>query len=621
MALTPREERQLLLDLSSGRITQEEYNSIRQYQLKRDAQTSLGKAPVPLTEAEKRLFTRAGTSTTQFTKYSGTSAVAAGPTTSNFVDDRPPMDEEEKKFYETTKEPEIDTTTRSPGITNQFGTPPQDKETITVTDTEGGRPDDFVPDEEEQDYLNKTNNNDNDSVDNNDDNSVNNNNDDSVKTVIEEPDEYGYTPSQYQAGIAIYRKDAPAGGERVFSNADLKKALTDGYSLTAVDITEGPDAGTSADGSAMESGTAGTSTGFANSQIWEYNGQKYVVWQIPNTMMYMRYVATDSELDQLFSGRERPSTVTPSDTLWTSSVYFGNVYELSDSVITDGESPFFGFVDNFDKATKGRPWLVDDDEMFALWVEGYVEDRTIGEEEWAETSWFNNATKEEREWLILSKGRGVGDADFPADAQRKLEQDAIYYRNLMKSKGIANADTIKDANGVTFAEWFANQVTFGIFDVTTAADQINGLADSTSGITIDDRITNWLQGKGEVSQTRRGYASARNLALKWLGPVYGALDDETLARYAGIIRNAENPDVGAELLQEELKAQRKVLFSTDIYDENLTYEQIAAPWLNYSTRVLGERIDEKSEHWLNILLKNDQVEADKEITAYGLTTT
>ena len=86
----------------------------------------------------------------------------------------------------------------------------------------------------------------------------------------------------------------------------------------------------------------------------------------------------------------------------------------------------------------------------------------------------------------------------------------------------------------------------------------------------------------------------------------------------GIIRNAENPDVGAELLQEELKAQRKVLFSTDIYDENLTYEQIAAPWLNYSTRVLGERIDEKSEHWLNILLKNDQVEADKEITAYGL---
>ena len=191
-----------------------------------------------------------------------------------------------------------------------------------------------------------------------------------TENVTGQPDEYGFTPSQYEAGIPIYRKDAPAGGERVFSNADLKTALGNGYSLTTVDITEGPDAGTSAadagaDKVTSQSGTSGTSTGFANSQIWEYNGQKYVVWQIPNTMMYMRYVATDSELDQLFSGRERPSTVTPPDTLWTSSVYFGNVYELSDSVITGGESPFFGFVDNFDKATKGRPWLVDDDEMFA----------------------------------------------------------------------------------------------------------------------------------------------------------------------------------------------------------------------------------------------------------------
>ena len=389
--------------------------------------------------------------------------------------------------------------------------------------------------------------------------------------------------------------------------------VTDGESTGGLSDDDTTD-DTTDDSSDDESGTQS----FTNSQIWEYNDQKYVVWQIPNTMMFMRYLATDEELDQFYSGRQRPDVITPTDDSWTSSVYFGNVFELDDDVITGGNSPFFGFVDNFEKATKGRPWLKDDDEMFALWVEGYVEDRQITEEEWGETEWFNNATAEERSWLILSKGRGVGDADFPADAARKLEQDRIYWTKAMKDAGISNAETIRGANGETFAQWFVEQVTFGKLDVTKASEQIKGLSDATSGVQIEDYIQNWLEGKGEVAQTRTGYASARNLALKWLGPVYGSLDDETLARYAGIIRNAENPDVGAELLAEELKAQRKVLFSSDLYDENLTYEQIAAPWLNYSTRILGERIDEKSEHWLNILLKNDQVEADKEITAYGL---
>ena len=59
MALTAQERRQLLIDLVSGRISQEEYNSIMQYQLRRDAQTNLGMAPLPLTEAEKRLIQRA----------------------------------------------------------------------------------------------------------------------------------------------------------------------------------------------------------------------------------------------------------------------------------------------------------------------------------------------------------------------------------------------------------------------------------------------------------------------------------------------------------------------------------------------------------------------------------
>jgi len=585
MALTPQEERQLLIDLVSGRITKAEYEEIRYNQRVRDLRTASGQAPNPLTETEKRLFSRA-TQTTQPTL----------PT----VNDQGVIDVST-----------IDTTTRSPGITNQFGTPPQD-----LPDTMGAQEQAAfekalevggtaaVPEEQprkEEITTEPT----------------------TTETVTEQPDEYGFTSADYKAGIPIYRKDAPAGGERVFTNADLKTALGNGYSLTTVDITEGPDAGTSAEDAGADQVTdttavTTTNTGFADSMIWEYQGKKHVVFQIPGTMMFMRYAASDTDLDMLYSARQRPDVTQASDEMWTSSVFFGNVDELDEKVITTGDSPFVGFVDNFEKATLGRPWLKDDDEMFALWVEGYVEDRDILEEEWANTEWWNNSTAEERSWLVLSKGRGIGDADFPADAKTLLDQNRIAYLQQMKAAGIANADTIRDANGNTLANWFADQVTFGNFDSVKAAEQIQALSDTTSGIAVDESITNWLEGKGEVDQTRTGYASARSLAKKWLGPVYGALDDATLAEYAGIIRNAENPDVGADILQEKLKAQRKVLFSSDIYDENLTYDDIAAPWQNYSFQFLGERIDETSENWLNVLLANDQNTAVQELTAYGL---
>ena len=572
MALTASQQRQLLIDLVSGRITKAQYDKVLYDERIKDLRQA-NKLPV--------------------------------------VNEQGVIDVKT-----------IDTTTRSPGITNIFGTPPQDIKP-TTTDSMGaqeaaafekalevGGTAAVPPVQPVRETVSSNNQQDNvtETV---------------TETVTEQPDEYGFTSADYKAGIPIYRKDAPAGGERVYSKQALKDVLSNGYSLTTVDITEGPDAGTSAEnagaGKVTDTTTVTTpQTGFAGTQIWNYQGNNYVVWQIPGTMMFMRYAASDTDLDMLYSGRERPPVTSVTDTMWTSSVYFGNVNELDDKTITTGDSPFVGFLDNFEKATIGRPWLKTDDEMFALWVEGYVENRDILEEEWANTEWWNRSTKEERDWLVLSKGRGIGDSDFPADAKTYLEQNRILYLQLMKDSGISNAASIRDANGNTLAEWFADQVTFGKFDDVKAQEQIQAMSDVTSGIAVDESITNWLQGKGEVAQTQTGYASARALALKWLGPVYGKLDEEKLAEYAGIIRNAENPDVGADILSEKLKAQRKVLFSTDLYDENLTYDDIAAPWQNYSYQFLGQRIDETSENWLNVLLANNQTEAIKELTAYGL---
>ena len=564
MALTAIERRQLLIDLVSGRISQEEYNSIMQYQLRRDAQTNQGMAPLPLTEAEKRLIQRAN---------SGRNTTVT-PVTS---------------------QPEEELT---PGGRPLFPGTQLESDPITVTDEIGGRPDDYVPDEDEQAYL--------DSISPTTDSGSGGPKPDRYNLLGQVGPEGETNPDAPEAGPYIYLQ-GPGFGNNL------------GLDAQGNPITEAPSTGGgSGDETDTGSGTADDPESFVNSQIWEYNGEKHVVWQVPNTMMFMRYLASDSELDMLYSGRQRPDVVQATDEMWTSSVYFGNVNELDDKVITQGMSPFFGFVDNFEKATLGRPWLKTDNEMFALWVEGYVEDRDITTEEWSNTDWWNNSTKEERDWLVTSKGRGIGDADFPADAKRTLEQNRILYLETMKKAGIANADKIRDNNGNSLAEWFADKVTFGTFDAVKAAEQIDALSDRTSGIQVDERISTWLEGKGEVDQTRAGYATARSLVLEWLGPVYGAIDETKLEEYASIVRNAENPDIGADLLREELKAQRKVLFNSDIYDENLTYKQIAAPWQNYSFQFLGERIDETSQNWLNVLLSNDQNMADKELTAYGL---
>lgn len=578
MALTPQEQRQLLLDLTSGRITKAEYDEIIYNQRVRDLRTSNNQPPNPLTETEKRLLQRANSSTNT-TVTPTTSADQVIPPQSEFGPSTP--------------------------INPETGFPYEGSE-IGVDEGKAFEPyintlDDMG--EQERKMFEEA---------------LKNQNNQASGSGGPKANKYNLLGQLGPEGET--NPDAPEAGPYTYDNPP-GDGNNLGLDAQGNPITEAPSTGGGGgDGNGTDtgSGAADDPESFVNSQIWEYNGEKNVVWQVPNTMIFMRYIASDEELDMLYSGRQRPDVVQATDEMWTSSVYFGNVRELDEKVITSGMSPFFGFVDNFDKATIGRPWLKNDDQMFKLWVEGYVEDRDITTEEWSNTDWWNNSTKEERDWLVASKGRGIGDADFPADAKRTLEQNRISYLNTMKAAGIANADKIRDANGNSLAEWFADKVTFGEFDDVKALEQIEALSDTTSGIQVDERISTWLSGKGEVDQTRTGYAAARSLAQEWLGPVYGSLDEATLETYAGIIRNAENSDVGADLLREELKAQRKVLFNSDIYDENLTYRQIAAPWQNYSFQFLGERIDETSQNWLNVLLANDQTNADKELTAYGL---
>jgi hypothetical protein len=160
-------------------------------------------------------------------------------------------------------------------------------------------------------------------------------------------------------------------------------------------------------------------------------------------------------------------------------------------------------------------------------------------------------------------------------------------------------------------------VTTGEFTETYAAFQVNELGEDSTSPKIDSKITDWLTGKGVLAQTRSGYATVQNSSYKWLGPLYGMLDSGTQAELAKQYRNAESEEVGNELLNNRFKEIRKTIFPTSLYDENLTYEDIATPWRNFTFNKLGERMSETSPVFYEILMANDATKAAELTLIYG----
>ena len=358
---------------------------------------------------------------------------------------------------------------------------------------------------------------------------------------------------------------------------------------------------------------------FQETQIWVRDGVKYVVWQVPEQPFFMRYKTTDAEINQFYSGRPKPSEKTVSDDVWTTSVLFGtSLAELPTNVILQGDSPFNGFIELIDAAIDARPWLETDEEVRNLWIQGIVEDRDITQEEWAATDWFETQTQEVIDWLVTSKARGVDDENLPADAAALRDENRLVYSQALRDAGVVNVDAIVDENtGKSFGQWFGDMVTTGQFTSTYAAFQVRELGEDSTGAKIDSKITDWLQGKGPLAQTRSGYATVQNASYKWLGPLYGMLDSGSQAELAKLYRNAESPEVGNELLNNRFKEIRKTIFPASVYDENLTYEDIATPWRNFTFNKLGERMSETSPVFYEILMSNDATKAAELTLIYG----
>lgn len=355
--------------------------------------------------------------------------------------------------------------------------------------------------------------------------------------------------------------------------------------------------------------------------VWvDENGQKYIVWQVPENNIYMRYKATDSQINAFFS-QEPPTAraISNTDEDWISSHSFGDIAELPKEVRAGDISPFVSFAEQFAATAESRPWIIEDDEMFGLWLQGLVEDRDITSEEWSKTKWWNEHTYEQRQWLELSQGKDINDPTLSEDAKTFIKENEVYWRNELLKAGVSNVDQIVNANGQSFVQWFASMNTTGKWTEAETETQKNALGDPSRGLPRDSRIDDWLTGLPmQLATTQSGKSAVTALAYEWLGPLYGKLDDSKLDNLASIYRNAESPQVGADLVQEKLKSMRLAIFPSSVYDPNLTYEDIASPWRNIATGIVGGVVDETSSSWLNALKSNNQDVFVRELTVDAL---
>ena len=203
--------------------------------------------------------------------------------------------------------------------------------------------------------------------------------------------------------------------------------------------------------------------------------------------------------------------------------------------------------------------------------------------------------------------QGKPSDELPADALSKLQDDKIIIRNAMIQAGVSNPPD-------NLINWVSNKLTTGEWSQTYSQDQIGFIADPSKPGTIDTGLQDFITG-GEIAveSTVSGQDRVEQLYKRYLGPVFGNINDNLRAVEANKLRNDPNYEFK---LTEKLMAQKKSLFPQ--YGEDVTYEEFAAPWENFTTNQWGQQIDTSSATFQEVLKLNDSVKAGQYLTQQGL---
>ena len=433
--------------------------------------------------------------------------------------------------------------------------------------------------------------------------------------INEDVDEYGYTPSDYKNGIAIYRKDAPAGGERVFSFADLKKALSEGYFLQPVELDGTgpiPGQGLGQQGNGQITNTAITDFNNIpeNGLLWNVNGQNYIVYEVPGANgelydgnpIYMAYEVKDNDL--ISAGILSPESNVPQPNATMDKAFFDSIAIVTgntDQLSADIDNPFASFVETIGEQAQVAPWITDP-EMIALIAEAAVEGREISDAEWQSTNWYQTHNESEREWLRTYYADPSTATQLTTDAQ-------IAVANSLQAAGVSNAPE-------ALINWVAGKFVSGEWSQTYTTEQISLFADPYATGKRDVQFENYLSSTAltGVDRTTEREREVQELYTKWLGPTLGKLTDKEKAEIAGRLR--DDPDYQDQLVQS-LKQSRLAAFSNYTNPE-LTYEDIARPWRNLTASVWGQTADETQGWWQEMMKSNDFAKAQNTLREKGL---
>lgn len=433
--------------------------------------------------------------------------------------------------------------------------------------------------------------------------------------INEDVDEYGYTPSDYKNGIAIYRKDAPAGGERVFSFADLKKALSEGYFLQPVELDGTgpiPGQGLGQQGNGQITNTAITDFNNIpeNGLLWNVNGQNYIVYEVPGANgelydgnpIYMAYEVKDNDL--ISAGILSPESNVPQPNATMDKAFFDSIAIVTgntDQLSADIDNPFASFVETIGEQAQVAPWITDP-EMIALIAEAAVEGREISDAEWQTTNWYQTHNESEREWLRTYYADPSTATQLTTDAQ-------IAVANSLQAAGVSNAPE-------ALINWVAGKFVSGEWSQTYTTEQISLFADPYATGKRDVQFENYLSSTAltGVDRTTEREREVQELYTKWLGPTLGKLTDKEKAEIAGRLR--DDPDYQDQLVQS-LKQSRLAAFSNYTNPE-LTYEDIARPWRNLTASVWGQTADETQGWWQEMMKSNDFAKAQNTLREKGL---
>ena len=333
--------------------------------------------------------------------------------------------------------------------------------------------------------------------------------------------------------------------------------------------------------------TQGLLTVPGDPEVWRLGEDSYIVYTIPESEppIYMRWkITSDSGIEAIFG----PDVPIVYDHEYSShpEVHHLGMIDFGDSVelANFDEDPFASWSGIMAVQSQTQPWIMDDDYQ-ALIAMAMLEEQTLTEADIATTDWWQTHGAAERDWMVTFHGD-------PTTADTLLEDNRIATLQLLNNAGVENPSE-------DLVHFMSDQVTMGTWSTVYMNDQLKAISDPQSGVEIDAELSDYLDaGQGTTAaQTEE----VRTLVNEWLGPVYGAWEDEQINEWAGKLRN--DPDGVTELI-DSLRNQRLAVF-TNYEDPNLTYQDIASPWRSFGQALWGQKMDETSNMFQTMLANND----------------